>query len=307
MQRRLIAGVICGIATIVATAAPAMAAKWAPTEGGVAEVCYQPIGLPAMANQELQAAAATWNMASTNLRVTAGQCSENANIIPLDTGSLGGALGRTSWSGSPMKQAEIRVDTEELQSFGKSPVVAWRGVLCHEMGHSLGLWQNDQDIHTEELTSCMQSHTSKPFPYPTQNDFADLRELYGGQPNGSVEPTTRTPTGATTGRADNGVVFGDPSSGSTAPVVNPAPAPRAQVAPIARKGRILTSQQAAGTAGTLTAPTPISGAASPLSQEKAWAIEKPMTADEVVAAGDFTNSLKAEIKPAPKSGFRLFF
>ena len=205
-RRRLWTGVVIGVAVFATSAAPAVAAGWAPAANGIVEICFKPkSGIDRVATQQAASAAATWNAASVNLRVTANVCGPNARIVMYGPGpSEGSVLGTTYWStdGNGGGQSKSALDPEggqdeseyeghitkanidfavaSINDWGKDTsnvAAAWRGVICHEFGHALSL------PHSTDPNSCMQTGTSKPYALPAKTDFALLRKTYGGQAN----------------------------------------------------------------------------------------------------------------------------
>lgn len=184
-----------GIAVVLAGTGPAFADYWArpaSNPGGPVELCYVPQGLDATASAAAQAAIATWGSVTTGLRTTYGTCDQGANVIPLMLGQLdrpNNELGRTEWKGSPViRSAQITFDpvsidswvrelsAQSAQSYGSVLASVWRGVFCHEVGHTLGL------DHTTKTDSCMQTNTNRPFLFPGQDDRQTLFTYYGGTP-----------------------------------------------------------------------------------------------------------------------------
>lgn len=203
-----------GVAVIALTAGSAYAAVWGKSESGRAEVCFTQTGFDAVAKQQAEVEAANWNAVSTNLDVSFEDCSDAANVIPMKLGNLAtDVYGETKWLENRQGEfvsANITFDDgqagdwaqqlAELRRTGESTQEAavWRQLLCHEMGHALGL------AHSSAKDSCMQTVVSVPFEKPGAGDVAQLRKLYGGAAkdsrtdDGEEVTTTTRPSKTTT-------------------------------------------------------------------------------------------------------------
>jgi predicted Zn-dependent protease len=78
-------------------------------------------------------------------------------------------LAATSSVGADIKSSNITLDT----SFGRTNSAARRqNVVCHEMGHALGL------KHRTQTSSCMSAYVTSE-RYPDSTDVKNLKTMYG--------------------------------------------------------------------------------------------------------------------------------
>jgi hypothetical protein len=198
MRSRVLLAAGTTVAVLAMSVGTAAAAQWKKNETGMVEVCFTAgSGFDATAIAEAKAAAADWNAVSTNLNVTYGDCVPGANEVPMDVGlRLGaGQFGETRWLETAQGEfvsAEIQYDeagaaewaTTLVSQLGEDAHAnVWRQMMCHEMGHALGL------PHVTATDSCMQTLVTLPNLKPGAGDKATLIGYYGG--------TAKTGTGAT--------------------------------------------------------------------------------------------------------------
>jgi hypothetical protein len=230
MRGRVVVAAGIAVAVFGMSVGTAAAAQWKKSASGAAEVCFTGEGFDAVALEQAASAAAQWNVVSTNLDVTFGDCSAGANVVPMTVGLRKGdsQFGETEWveSEGQFVSAEITFNEEGITDWagsienvvdGNALQQAWLQLFCHEMGHALGL------PHVTAKDSCMQTEVGTPFTKPGAGDIATLLEFYGGSAKGDPESTTTIPVTipATTvpedGDAGDDGENGDDTSATTVP------------------------------------------------------------------------------------------
>ena len=121
------------------------------------------------------AAAERWdNDNPVDFRYTTKGCPAGSQCVTVKQAELAApAVGVTSTAfvGSEIKSSTIVLDT----TFGRTNSAARRrNVVCHELGHSLGLQ------HRTATTSCLTSYVTTQ-KYPDATDIKNLRTIYRGR------------------------------------------------------------------------------------------------------------------------------
>ncbi len=120
----------------------------------------------------VRAAAERWDDANpVDYRYTTKGCPEGAQCVNVRQAELAGSTvgsAATGRSGSTIVSATVVLDT----TFGRKNAAARRrNVVCHELGHALGL------EHRSGTSSCMTSYVTDQ-RYPARADITELGRLY---------------------------------------------------------------------------------------------------------------------------------
>ena len=123
----------------------------------------------------VSAAAERWDNGNPiDFRYTTKGCPANAQCVIVKQAELAApTVGVTSiaFVGSDIKAVTITLDT----TFGRTNNAARRrNVICHELGHSLGLQ------HRTQKSSCLTSYASDQ-KYPDATDVKNLNTMYRGK------------------------------------------------------------------------------------------------------------------------------
>jgi hypothetical protein len=120
----------------------------------------------------VKAAAARWSKGgAVEIRYTSKGCPTNVQCVTirqseLDDPTVG--LAATKIVGSDIKASAVTLDT----TFGRKNSAARRqNVVCHEMGHALGL------KHRDKTSSCMNPYVTNE-RYPDSTDLKTLASMY---------------------------------------------------------------------------------------------------------------------------------
>ena len=133
----------------------------------------------------LSLASADWSASSAlDTAIVAGagrkKCGAVAGRVEVCNGRYGfnGWLGLTSvWaSGDHISQATVKVNDSYFNSATYGTADWRRSVLCHEVGHTLGLDHPSEDPAVD-LDTCMD-YSSSPNTVPNAHDFAELEAIY---------------------------------------------------------------------------------------------------------------------------------
>lgn len=121
----------------------------------------------------VEAAAERWSKGNpVDLRYTTKGCPANVQCVTITQAKVKApAVGvtATAFVGADIKSSNITLD----KSFGSKNSAARRqNVVCHEMGHALGL------KHQATTTSCMNSYVTST-RYPNATDIKNLNTMYG--------------------------------------------------------------------------------------------------------------------------------
>jgi hypothetical protein len=112
----------------------------------------------------VKAAAARWSKGGVDVRYTSTGCPKDVQCVVIRQSELNDptvGLTATSVAGSVIKASSITLDT----TFGrKNSAPRRQNVVCHEMGHALGL------KHRDTTSSCMN-------PYVTSERYPDATDL----------------------------------------------------------------------------------------------------------------------------------
>jgi hypothetical protein len=121
----------------------------------------------------VKAAAKRWSKGNpVDIRYTTTGCPANVQCVTirqseLDDPTVG--LAATTTAGADIKTSNVTLDT----TFGRKSSAARRqNVVCHEMGHALGL------KHRTQTSSCMNAYVTSE-RYPDSTDIKNLKTMYG--------------------------------------------------------------------------------------------------------------------------------
>ena len=121
----------------------------------------------------VRAAAERWDDGNpVDFRYTTTGCPTDAQCVTVKQAELADpAAGTTATAfvGADIKSSDVTLDT----TFGRKNAAAKRrNVVCHELGHSLGLQ------HRTETSSCLTSYVTSE-KYPDATDVKNLKTMYG--------------------------------------------------------------------------------------------------------------------------------
>lgn len=123
----------------------------------------------------VKAAAARWSKGNpVDIRYTSTGCPANVQCVTIRQSELADptvGLTTTTTGGGVIKTSNVTLDT----TFGRKNSAARRqNVVCHEMGHALGL------KHQATTSSCMNSYVTSE-RYPNATDIKNLKTMYGSR------------------------------------------------------------------------------------------------------------------------------
>jgi len=121
----------------------------------------------------VKTAAAAWSKGNpVDIRYTTKGCPTNVQCVTIKQSELADpTVGQavTTSAGADIKSSNITLDT----TFGRKNSAARRqNVVCHEMGHSLGL------EHRTQTSSCMNPYVTSTRS-PDKTDIKNLNTMYG--------------------------------------------------------------------------------------------------------------------------------
>jgi hypothetical protein len=119
------------------------------------------------------AAAQRWSAGNpVDLRYTTKGCPSNSQCVTVRQAEMAAptaGLTATGFAGGDIKSSNVTLDT----TFGRKESAAKRrNVVCHELGHSLGL------THRLSTSSCLTSYVTSQ-RYPDTTDIKNLKIMYG--------------------------------------------------------------------------------------------------------------------------------
>ncbi len=171
----------------------------------------------------LRSASSEWSVSTVlDTKVVAGatrrrNCDPTTDRVEVCNATYGdtGWLGLTTiWAhGDQIAQVTIKINDTYFQT-PKYDTKAWRNyVMCHEVGHALGLDHQDEDFDNASLGTCLE-YTNRPKSNQTPNrrDYRDLKAIYA-----KADKTTtvsQLPAARSTERAPATDGWGDLVSGS---------------------------------------------------------------------------------------------
>jgi hypothetical protein len=121
----------------------------------------------------VKAAAERWSAGNpVEFRYTTTGCPKDSQCVTVRQAELAApaaGVTATGFSGADIKSSNVTLDT----TYGKKNNEAKRrNVVCHELGHSLGL------KHRTQTSSCLTSYTASQ-KYPDATDIKNLNTMYG--------------------------------------------------------------------------------------------------------------------------------
>ncbi len=171
----------------------------------------------------LRSASSEWSVSTVvDTRVEAGAtrrriCDPTAGRVEVCNATYGdtGWLGLTTiWAyGDEIAQVTIKINDTYFQT-PKYDTKAWRNyVMCHEVGHALGLDHQDEDFHNETLRTCLDlTDRPKSNQRPNRIDYRDLERIYAEADE--TDKVSQLPAARSTDRAPAADAWGDLVSGS---------------------------------------------------------------------------------------------
>ena len=174
----------------------------------------------------LSVAVSDWNLSSRiQSSIVAGSTSRSTcNPVSGRIEVCNYSYGSTGWLGIAqiwLSSGHIYQGTTKLNDtyFNTSTynTPAWRSaVTCQEIGHDYGLGHQDEDMATDNTTSCMD-YTNRPAgnEHPDQHDYDQLYSIYNHLESSSNLPTTTTSSSPAVGngRAEWGRAMGTDAHG----------------------------------------------------------------------------------------------
>jgi hypothetical protein len=121
----------------------------------------------------VKAAAERWSAGNpVDFRYTTKGCPKDSQCVTVRQAELAApaaGVTATGFVGADIKSSNVTLD----KTFGKTNNAAKRrNVVCHELGHSLGL------KHRTQTTSCLTSYVASQ-KYPDKTDIKNLNTMYG--------------------------------------------------------------------------------------------------------------------------------
>jgi hypothetical protein len=169
----LLAAALFGPGTLTASAAPVTFTSWPKDVVYVYDATAATKKADGTQVWPVKAVAARWSKDNpVDIRYTTKGCPVNVQCVTVSQKELASpAVGLTNTSsvGADIRSSRITLDT----TFGRTNSAARRqNVVCHEMGHSLGL------KHRDTTGSCMNAYVTSQ-RYPDSTDIKSLKTMYG--------------------------------------------------------------------------------------------------------------------------------
>lgn len=121
----------------------------------------------------VRAAAERWDNGNpVDFRYTTTGCPVDSQCVTVTQAELAdpaAGVTTTAFVGADIRSSNVTLDT----TFGrKNSAAKRRNVVCHELGHTLGLQ------HRTQTTSCLTSYVARQ-KYPDATDIKNLKTMYG--------------------------------------------------------------------------------------------------------------------------------